>query len=182
MFAKNVAVLVCKISCWIVLTCKSADKSCIIPIWNKADILAVRLICIEEILLICNHTGLVLVHIPKREHGMCQLLLGQGIEHIALVLGRVCGFFQKVSAILTLLDSCIMASHNIVAAKLLCTVIQAVEFQIAVAVNTGVWSCSIFISSYKPVHDLFLEICSKVKNIIRDSQIVGYASCILHII
>ena len=96
MMPKHISVFICKIACRIVFSCKPADKSSIIPIWDKTDILAVRLICVIEILLVCDHAGLMFIHVSKGKHGMCQLLLGKGIKDIALVFCRVSCFFQKI--------------------------------------------------------------------------------------
>ena len=60
--------------------------------------------------------------------------------------------------------------------------VKAVEFQIAVAVNAGVGSRTVFIGCYEAVHNLFFKICGEIKHIIRDSKIMRYAPCILHII
>ena len=60
--------------------------------------------------------------------------------------------------------------------------VKAVEFQVAVAVNAGVGSCTVFIGYYEAVHNLFFKISGEIKHVIRDSKIMRYAPCILHII
>ena len=116
MMPKHISVFICKIACRIVFSCKPADKSSIIPIWDKTDILAVRLICVIEILLVCDHAGLMFIHVSKWKHGVCQLLLSKRVKNITLVFCRVSCFFQKISAIFPLFNSGIVSGYYIVTA------------------------------------------------------------------
>ena len=52
---------------------------------------------------------------------------------------------------------------------------QAVKFQIAVAVNAGVRRTAPLIGVRKFADDLFLKFLGEVKDMVGDSQAVGYA-------
>ena len=75
-----------------------------------------------------------------------------------------------------------MSGYNIIVANLLHAVKHFIKFQISVTVDTWIRGAAVFVGIYKPVHNLCMEICGKIKHIIRHSKIMRYAPCILHII
>lgn len=67
----------------------------VIAVRHKADILAVVLAGVDEMLLFRDLTHFGLVQPPQRQAHMGQLLLGQVIEHIALILALVQPLFSS---------------------------------------------------------------------------------------
>ena len=65
---------------------------------DKTDLLAVRLGSYRKSQFLCHITYLILVIISYRHQSMGKLVLGQVIEHIALVLLRVEGLVQQPPA------------------------------------------------------------------------------------
>ena len=75
-----------------------AEESGIIPVWDEADILALLLLRVAEALPCGNGPDLLLGQPPQGESAAGQLLLGQAVQHVALVLLRVEGLFQQTAA------------------------------------------------------------------------------------
>lgn len=74
-----------------------------------------------------------------------------------------------------------MTRDNIFAAELFRAAIEAVEFQISVAVYAGVRGRTALIGFNKAAHDLLFEIRSEIKDIIRHPESVGDAARIFRI-
>ena len=74
------------------------DKAGEISIPDKADILTVPLMGIDEAMVPGDLPGLSLGQAPKGQKGMGQLILGQGVEDIALILVGVCAPAQQPPA------------------------------------------------------------------------------------
>ena len=89
----------------------------IIPVGNKADVLAVRLFPVVKALGFGDAAGLLLGHFSQREEGVPQLLLSHGIEDVALILGRIQRLFQEKTAVL-FLDPGVVAGDYIITAVL----------------------------------------------------------------
>lgn len=111
---------------------------------------------------------------------MGQLLLCQHIQRITLIFAFIQGFFQNIPAIL-FLNPGIVPGDNGLAAQLPGPLKEAFKFQIAVAVDTGVRGRSALICGNKSFDYLSLEVSRKVEHIIRDAQVSGHTSGILHI-
>ena len=62
------------------------NKSCVIAVGNKADVLTVVLVSVDKTELFGNFTCLLLCHIAERKERFCKLFLCERIQHIALVL------------------------------------------------------------------------------------------------
>ena len=98
MTPQYIALSVNKISGRTVTAAVTADKAGVVTVRNKADILAVFFFSVPEAALRGDLSRRVLVLVPQRELYMGQLVLGHHIEDIALVLGGIEGFEQKVPA------------------------------------------------------------------------------------
>ena len=144
MCSKDFALFVDKISGYGGLPGIFLDKGSVIAVRDKTDILAVRLVRVDEALLLGNLTDLCLGIGPQREKCMGKLLLGHGVKDIALILGVIQPFFQKItSGVRILLNLRIVAADNIVCAQFLCFFNQGIKFQEAIAVNAGIGSTSV---------------------------------------
>ena len=76
----------------------AADKGGIVPVGHKADVLALVLLGIDKPLLGGHGPDLVLGQPAQGEQAVAELVLGQVIQHIALVLLRVEGLVQQPPA------------------------------------------------------------------------------------
>ena len=75
---------------------------------------------------------------------MGKLILSHGIKYIALILGMIQSFFQKITAgVGILLDLCVMTADNIICTQFLGSFNQSIEFKEAIAVDAGIWSTSV---------------------------------------
>ena len=75
-----------------------------------------------------------------------------------------------------------MSGYNIIVADFLHAVKHFIKFQISVTVDTWIRGAAIFVGIYKPVHNLCMEICGKIKHVVRHIHLIGYASGILNIV
>ena len=78
------------------------DEGRIVPVGDEADVLTVRLPGVEKALPVCQRPHFRLMQNAQRELGVGQLLLGQHIEDIALILAEIHRFFQEIPAVLPL--------------------------------------------------------------------------------
>ena len=159
----------------------SFNKSGIISVRYKADILAIMLARIDQSLFFRHFPDLRLRHAAQGEQRMCKLLLRQAVEHITLVFLFIDGFFQEELSVL-FFDSGIVSGYNVIVIQLLCPLHQLFKLHITVTVDTRIRSESVFIGADKAVHDLCAEIFRKIEHEIRNAQLTCNASCILHII
>ena len=97
--------------------------------------------------------------------GEGQLLLGQHIEYIALILAAVQRLFQQIPTVFPL-DPGIMAGGDGVAAQKDRPVIEMPEFQVAVAVDAGIGRLPLSVGIRKAVHHLTAELLGEVKNVV----------------
>ena len=98
MLPQDVALLVQKRPVGIGLSRVAADKGGIVPVGDEADVLALVLFRVDESLLGGDGPDLVLGQVPQGEQTVDKLVLGQVIQHIALVLLRVEGLVQQPPA------------------------------------------------------------------------------------
>ena len=112
---------------------------------------------------------------------MRQLLLGHGVEHIALIFLPVQRFFQHIARRCALYTG-VMSRSQILAAQHLRPLQKAVEFHVAVAVNTGIGRQSVFVGTDKFIHDLIPKLLSELKHIVRHPQPDGHGSGVLHVV
>ena len=117
----------------------------------------------------------------QRELGMSQLLLGQHIEDITLILAEIHRLFQKIPAVLPL-NPGIVAGGNGVAAHERRPVIEPPELQIAVAVNAGIGGAPLLIGLRKAIHHLAAELIGEVEHIVGHIQLISHAAGVLHIL
>mgnify|MGYP000452965321 FL=1 len=87
--AHHLAALVQKITGGVALAGKALHKAGIVAVGHKADVLAVVFAGIDEMMLLGDGTYLGLVQGPQRQAHMSQLLLGEVVQHIALILALI---------------------------------------------------------------------------------------------
>ena len=77
---------------------KALHKAGIVAVGHKADVLAVVFAGIDEMMLLGDGTHLGLVQGPQRQAHMSQLLLGEVVQHIALILALIQPLFEQPAA------------------------------------------------------------------------------------
>ena len=113
---------------------------------------------------------------------MGQLLLSQHIEYIALILAAVQRLFQQVPPVFSPFNADIVAGGDGVAAHEGRPVIEMPEFQVAVAVDTGIGRPPLSVGIRKAVHHLTAKLIGEVKNVVGNPQPKRHAAGILHIL
>ena len=113
-------------------------KPCIVLIWHKADLHAVRLVCHIESQLLGNRTDLALLIGTDRHFCTHQLLLCQIVQGICLILCRRHRIADRIAAILQLLNPGVMACCDEGRTDLHAALQQGLPFDIAVAGDTRV--------------------------------------------
>ena len=181
--AKHVACLVYEVAGLKFSSQACFDKISVGACLYKADILTVMLLSVDEAMLFGNFAYLCLMQAAEWEHSVCQLLLREGIKHVALVLQRINCLTQQVTAFgFIIADLRIVAGDNIVTAKLLCAHEKLVEFQITVAVNAGVRCSAVNVSVYETVDNVAFKAVGKVENVVRHAKAGCYAAGICYIV
>ena len=145
-------------------------KTGIIPVRNKADILAVGFVSIDKSVFLRKCPDLGLFHLSEREQNMRELFLFQIVKDIRLILFVRSGigyslFQQPASVFLTVFCPCVMPGGDIVAVKRLRTFQKRFKLDIAVAVYTGIWRHSLLIACYEAFYHLFTEQVFHIVNI-----------------
>ena len=157
------------------------DNPGIVPIRDKADILAVGLCRVHEAALLGAGAHLGLVHAAEREHDVRKLLLRHGIEHVALILALVRSLLQQKDAVL-LLNARVVPGHDVVAAKNFRAVKELAELHEAVAVDAGVRRDAVLVAVDEPAYDRAAEIVREVEHVERHAQRVGDAARVLLVV
>ena len=114
---------------------------------------------------------------------MGQLILGQRIQHIALILGRIRCPVQQIPARIGILhDPGIMAGDHTVTAKLFSPAHQLVKFQMTVTVDAGIGGSAALITADEFLDHFLLKISGEVEDIEGKTQPAGNCPGIFHII
>ena len=151
----------------------------IITVRYKTNILTVSLRRVYQFVFLCDLTHMILAEFSQWEHGMCQLLLRQGIQYIALILRRIQRPSQLIAPVF-LRNAGIMPGYDHITAQLLCRLIQMLEFQMPVTLNTRIRRTAFQIAVYKGIHDLLFKIILIVYHIIRNPDRSRNSSCVIH--
>ena len=176
------AVLVQKIACRVVLAGEVLHEAGVVAVRHKADILAVVLAGVDKMLLFRDLTHFGLVQPPQRQAHMGQLLLGQVIEHIALILTLVQPLFQQPAAGgLVLLHPGVVARDHIVQPVGLGPAEQVVELHILVAVDAGIGRAAGLVDPDELVDDLLLKIGGEVQHLVGDVHRIGHLGGVLDV-
>ena len=181
MLTKNISLLVNKVSCRLGIFGVVLDHASIVPVWHKANVLAVRLVCVDEAILLCNLPHLRLPQITEWKLRVCKLFLRHRIEDIALVFVFVQSFFEEELPVL-LLDSCIVARNKIIAAQNPRSHIELVKFHVTIAVDTRIGCDPVLIAFDEFADDQIMKSIREIKHIIWDSEFAGDTPGILDVL
>ena len=157
------------------------DHGGIVPVRHEADVLTVRLGGVYKALRLCQLPHLLLPQPTQRKQGVGQLLLGHGVEHVALILACVQPLFQQIAPVL-LFDPGVMPGGDILAAQNPGPLHQLFKFHISVAVDAGIGGDAGPVAFNKFVHHLFGKGILEVEHIVGHPQPVGHAPGVLHIL
>ena len=106
---------------------------------------------------------------------MGQLVLGQCIEHIALVLLPVLSPQQQPSPLCFIkLHIGIMAGSNIIAAHFLCPGKQLPQLHMFVAIHAGIRRAPLFVFFNKMAYDAYAEVFAEIKYIMGKAHLIRY--------
>ena len=162
--------------------CQPLDRGGIVAVRHEADVLTVVLVRVAKAVCLGDFTRLGLVQAAERKARVRKLLLREPSEHIALILRRVHGLFERVAPVRQLLDAGIVPGRQHLTPERAGARLEQAEFQVPVAVQTGVRRRPALIGRGKARHDLLAERILIVKDIVRHAQRVGHAAGILHIV
>ena len=154
---------------------------CVIAVRDKADVLTVVLAGVDKPGLGRNFARLGLAQCTERKLDSRKRLLRQIVEHITLILCLIKGLFENILPPCPL-DAGIVPSGNITAVHDIGALEQLVEFQIAVAVNTGIRRDAVLVGVYEPVDHTLGELVLEIEDVIRHAEAVGHAARVLYIV
>lgn len=107
--------------------------------------------------------------------------MGQGVEHVALVLAQVRRLFQEISpGSPVLFDDGIVTGSDVVLVDFFSGGVQVVEFEIAVAFHARIRGNPLFVGVDKALDDFLLEFLSEIVHQKIDAQPIGYADRIVN--
>ena len=113
---------------------------------------------------------------------MGQLVLGEDIQHVALVFFTVQRLFQQPAAgVGVLLDAGIVAGNDIIQAMLPGEGQHFIKLHVAVAIDAGVGCSARFIRSYELFYDLLAEFIGVVDDLKGNIQLESHVGGVLHI-
>ena len=147
---------------------------------DKANLLAVRFMRHRQPQALCHIPYLLLVVASHRHQGMGQLFLGQVIERVCLVLCGCNRGFQGITPSRQPVYLRIMACGNVISPDGHAPPEQRLPFHMAVAGNTWVGRPSLHVLTHKIIHHVFTELFLKIHDIIRDTQVHGNPSGVIH--
>ena len=147
---------------------------------HKTDVLGIMLMGVGESILFRRCPDLILRRkISQRENRMLQLLLTHEVQHIALILRKITGLFQKIpSGFRILCNTGIVTGHNDVAGKLFGLMKKLRMFHVAVTFNTRVRRTALFIRPDESLNDFPMEFLGKIHDRIRYAQLLCNLTCI----
>ena len=154
----------------------------IISVGDKADILTIMLVGIDQAVGLGQLANLGFLKTTQREKRMSQLLLGQHVEKIALILAAIQAALEQVPA-----SGCVLFHPGIVAGgQVICSqdpdpVQQRTEFDGLVADRAGIGSTAILIFFNKITNDCAPKHLGNIKYVKGSAKTAGNQPCILRI-
>ena len=161
----------------------SSDRRRIIPVRRKTDVLAVMFSSIDKAVLLRDLPCFFLCDLSEREQHVRQLLLSQIVKNVALIFGRIGSLFKSIPAGLFILpDPRIMPCNDIVAAQFCRSLHERPEFQVFIAVDTGIRGSAAAVIRGKTADHLLGKLFLRVENVKGDPHSAGTGPGILHVI
>ena len=157
------------------------QKADVVAVGNEADILAFRLVCIDEALFGGDRAHLGLAHAAERQQRARQLALRERIEHIALVFRRIGAAYEDESVV-TAHDLRVVARRHIVAPQVERPFKHASELQSAIAVDARVRRARRFVRTYERLDDGVFETIGEIDRAMGYAQTARNALGILDVV
>ena len=180
---QDIALCVHKIAGRALNAAVALDEAGIVAVRNKADILAVVLLGIVKAALRSDLSGLGLVLVAERKLHVGQLLLGQNIEHITLILGRVKRLQKEVAAPLRIIFCpCVVSGRQYVAAKFLHLGEEVLKLEAAVALDAWIGRAAVQVLIDKRFDDFLRKQVLIVDDMVRDADLLGNAAGVLRVL
>ena len=154
-----------------------SDEPAVVAIRDKADVLAVRLVCHGKAQFPGNLPDAVLGVLTNRKHQPRKLLLPEPVENVALVLPRVPGL-QKPESAPGPLDSRVVSCRQFVRAQGVGTFHQEPELHLLIAGNARVGSPPLSVLLQEVFDDLGPELLLEVLDVVRYTQNTAYPASI----
>ena len=155
----------------------------IVAVRDKADILTVGFIGVQQPGLPGAAADEGLVVIPHRQQQMGELILGQLIQHIALILASVTAPQQPVQAcFLVICHPGVVPCGDVVIAQRHRPVQQRTELQAAVAVDAGVGCTAGTVLRREMLHHVPAKSVGLVEHIKLHAQPVGHGPGVLGVV
>ena len=181
MLAQDAAVGVDEVALGIIAARKLADDVSVLALWHEADVLAVGLVGIYKAVLLGEGARLLLGEVPHRQEHMREHLLRKRVQHVALVLVLIRRLQQSI-AVAALLDACVMARDDLLAAEHLSALKELVELHKTVAVYAGVRREAVLVRVNKLIYNMLAEAVLEIEDVVRHAEPESYRASILHVI
>ena len=139
MFSENISFKICKVTFRTSFIGMLFNKFRILSVRNETDILTVRLSGVYKTCLLGDLSDLSLFITAQREKCLFELMLGEAVENIGLILRPVSRSLQipSSSLLIVLLES-VVTGCDIVKTKLFCSFKHLVELDMSVALDTRI--------------------------------------------
>ena len=179
--AQNMAFRIHKIALRGFFSRIALQKTGVVVVLNKADFLAVRLVRHAEPGFLRHAAGLRFGVCAQGHQRMRELVLCQGIEHIALVLaGR--GLFQQPAPGAVLLDHRVVPGGDVIIPQQPRLLQHRVEFQVPVACNAGIRRAARRVLPGKILDDVALELLGEIQDQMLDAQLVTHPARVVDVV
>ena len=150
---------------------------------HEADVLALVLLRILEAAFFRDDPGVCLAHGAQREADARELLLGQVVEHVALVLLKERRFLEFPAAgLLVVFDPRVMAGDDEFATELVRLAEEFLELQVPVTVDAGVRRAARLVRPDEGVHDSVSELRLEVHHMVGDVHLEADENSVCHVI
>jgi hypothetical protein len=147
---------------------------------DEADVLAVRLGGGAQAELLGTPPHFAFVHVTHGKQDPAQLILGQHVQHVGLVLGRIEAPAQLIAAAFGD-DPGVVTGGDCVETQLVGPAQQAVELEMAVASDARIGRPSGRMVGNVRVDNVAVEVVGEVEDVVCQTQLLGDPAGVFHI-
>ena len=151
-----------------------ADKFRVVSVRNEADLLAVRFLCHGDPGFPGHFTDLILFVGTHRHQRMGQLLLGQTVKGVGLILGGSGRPAQGVPAVFQTVDSRVVTGGDGVRPQIPGRFQHGLPLHIPVADHAGIGRSSLQVFPGKIIHHMAPELPVKIQHMVFNAQGPGH--------
>ena len=161
------------------MSAAALDIARVVAVRDKADILALGLLGVDEVLLGGNAAHVALfVQSGQRKDRACQALLCERIQKVALVLFGVLAAVQLPGAVGRLTRFGVMSRCDVVAAHIQRRIEQRAKLNMAVADDAWVGRQPLLIGGHEALDNIAVEGLLQVEHMVGHPQALGDRLCI----